>query len=110
MREVDIDDAVQDYAVRCVLATHPGGETATPKATSFLRFGASPRAAQAMVLAGKVRALLAGRTGVSVDDLRDVVLPALRHRCILNFEAEAEGVTVDDVLSNLVDTLPVTVD
>jgi MoxR-like ATPase len=108
IRQVSITNEVQDYAVRIVLATHPGGQLATPKVKSFLRFGASPRAAQTLVLGGKVRALLAGRTEVSTEDIRGVTLPALRHRCILNFEADAEAITCDDILTNLIDTLPTT--
>ena len=106
IREVSIDQQVQDYAVRIVLATHPEEQLATPQVQSFFRFGASPRAAQTLVLAGKVRSLLDGRTAVSYDDIRASVLPALRHRCMLNFEAEAEGVQCDDILQNLIDTLP----
>ena len=106
IREVAIDQQVQDYAVRIVLATHPEEQLATPQVQSFFRFGASPRAAQTLVLAGKVRALLDGRTSVSYDDIRASVLPALRHRCMLNFEAEAEGIQCDDILQNLIDTLP----
>jgi MoxR-like ATPase len=108
VKQVPISNEVQDYAVRLVLATHPDEEIATPNAKSFLRFGASPRAAQTLVLAGKVSALLAGRTEVISEDIRDMVLCALRHRCILNFEAEAEGVTSDDILTNLIETLPTT--
>ena len=108
VKQVAISSDVQDYAVRIVLATHPDEDLATPNVKSFLRFGASPRAAQTLVLAGKVKALLAGRTEVQQEDIRDVVLCALRHRCILNFEAEAEGVTCDDILTNLIDTLPTT--
>jgi MoxR-like ATPase len=106
VRQVVIAPHIQDYAVRLVLATHPGGDLATPMVNQFLRFGASPRAAQAMVLAGKVRALLDGRANVSVEDIRAVVLPAMRHRCLLNFEGEAEGKTTDEILSNIVETLP----
>jgi MoxR-like ATPase len=108
VRELDISDEVQDYAVRIVLATHPDEQLATPQVKSFLRFGASPRAAQTLVLAGKVHALLDGRTTVSADDIRKSVLPALRHRCILNFEAEAEAITCDAILKNLIETLPTT--
>ena len=68
--------------------------------------GASPRAAQTLVLAGKVNALREGRDSVDVSDIKRVVLPAMRHRCILNFEAEAEGMTTDQVLQNILDTLP----
>jgi len=106
VRDVEIPPSVQDYAVRIVMATHPGGELATPQVNTYLRFGASPRAAQTLVLAAKVKALLAGRESVVADDVRSAVLPAMRHRCLLNFEGEAEGITTDDVLRNLIDTLP----
>ncbi len=106
VRRVIIAPHVQDYAVRMVLSTHPGGEIAPPIVNKFLRFGASPRAAQALVLAGKVRALLDGRANVSVEDIRSTALAALRHRCLLNFEGEAEGKTTDEVIRNIVETLP----
>ncbi len=106
VRQVVIAPHIQDYAVRLVMATHPQGELATPMVNQFLRFGASPRAAQALVLAGKVRALLEGRANVSVEDVRTAVLPAMRHRCLLNFEGEAEGKTTDEILQNIVETLP----
>jgi MoxR-like ATPase len=106
VRRVVIAPHIQDYAVRLVLATHPGGDLAPPVVNQFLRFGASPRAAQTLVLAGKVRALLDGRGNVSIDDVRGVVLPAMRHRCLLNFEGEAEGKTTDEIIQNIVETLP----
>ncbi len=111
-RRVAIAPHVQDYAVRLVLATHPagplgGGEFATPLVNQYVRIGASPRAAQALVLAGKCRALLDGRAAVSIDDIKSVALAALRHRIILNFEGEAEGITTDKVAGNIVATLPV---
>ncbi len=106
VRKVVIAPHIQDYVVRLVMATHPEGELATPMVNQFLRFGASPRAAQAMVLAGKVRALLDGRANVSIDDVRTAVLPAMRHRCLLNFEGEAEGKSTDEILKNIVETLP----
>jgi len=115
VRQVAIAQHVQDYAVRLVLATHPSEEMgiattesfATPMVNQYVRLGSSPRAAQTLVLAGKVRALLDGRAAVSIDDLREVAAPALRHRIILNFEGEAEGVTTDGVVRNIVETLPV---
>jgi MoxR-like ATPase len=110
VRRVIIAPHVQDYAVRCVLATHPDGEYGSGLAKQFLRFGASPRAAQTLVLGGKVRALLDGRGHVSVEDLRAILAPALRHRILLNFEGQAEGITPDMVLNDVVDTLPVEVD
>jgi len=111
VRQVAIAPHVQDYAVRMVLATHPrgpfgGGEFATPMVNDYVRVGASPRAAQALVLAGKVRALLDNRPAVSIDDLKAVALPALRHRVLLNFEGEAEGLTADRIVENIAETLP----
>ncbi len=101
VREVLVAPPVQDYAIRLVLATHPGGEFATAETNRYLRFGASPRGAQALVLAGKVRALLEGRYNVSFDDIRRVYLPALRHRVLLNFEAQAENISTDTVLAQI---------
>ena len=106
IRRVAIAEHVRDYAVRMTLATHPGGEFATPMATKYIRVGASPRAAQALVLGAKCRALLDGRAAASVDDIQWVAMPALRHRIVLNFEAEAEGVTTDQIVENIVSTLP----
>ncbi|MEO0475057.1 MAG: MoxR family ATPase [Planctomycetota bacterium] len=107
IRQVIIAPHVQDYAIRAVLATHPGGEFAGNLASQFLRFGGSPRACQALVLGGKVKALLDGRAHVSVEDLKAVMLPALRHRVLLNFEGQAEGVTPDMVINDIIDKLPV---
>lgn len=107
LRRVPIATHVRDYAVRLVLGTHPGEAFATPMASKYVRLGASPRAAQALILAGKCRAILDGRFAVSIDDLRDIALPALRHRIIMNFESHAEGVTPDAVVRNLVETLPI---
>ena len=101
VREVLVSPPVQDYAIRLVLATHPQGEFATADANRYIRCGASPRAAQALVLSGKVRALLEGRYNVSFEDIRRVYLPALRHRVILNFEAQAENIPSDTVLSQI---------
>src|SRR5207244_2012791 len=103
VREVLIAPPVQDYAIRLVLATHPGGEFAAGDTNKYIRCGASPRAAQAMVLAAKVRALLEGRYNVSFEDVRRVYLPALRHRILLNFEAQAENVPPDQVLERVLD-------
>ena len=106
VRRVGVTASVQDYAVRMVLATHPDGKYATPQVNRYFRFGASPRAAQTIMLAAKVKALLAGRTSVAIEDIRLVALPALRHRCLLNFEAEAEGITTDEIVTGVIDTLP----
>jgi len=101
VREVLIAPPVQDYAIRLVLATHPQGEFAIAETNKYIRCGASPRGAQAIVLASKVRALLEGRYNVGFDDIRRVFLPALRHRILLNFEAQAENIPSDDVLAQV---------
>jgi MoxR-like ATPase len=101
VREVLVAPPVQDYAIRLVLATHPGGEFGAAETNKFIRVGASPRGAQALVLAGKVRALLDGRYNVSFEDVRSVYLPALRHRILLNFEAQAENIPSDQVLGQV---------
>jgi MoxR-like ATPase len=98
VREVILAKHVQDYIVRLTLATHPEGPFAPPIANQYLRWGASPRGAQTLALAAKVRALLEGRYNVSFEDVRRVYLPALRHRVIVNFEAQAEGIDTDHVL------------
>ena len=97
-RQVPVAAHVREYAARLVLATHPGSAGAVESARRFVRYGASPRGAQALILAGKVRALSQGRVNVAVEDLQALALPALRHRLILNFEGEAEGTDPDDVL------------
>jgi MoxR-like ATPase len=101
IREVLVAPPVQDYAIRLVLATHPQGEFATADTNRYIRCGASPRGAQSLVLAGKVRALLEGRYNVSFEDIRRVYLPALRHRILLNFEAQAENIPSDTVLAQI---------
>jgi MoxR-like ATPase len=101
VREVLVAPPVQDYAIRLVLATHPQGDYAAAETNRFIRCGGSPRAAQALVLAAKVRALLEGRYNVSFEDVRRVYLPALRHRILLNFEAQAENIPADAILTNI---------
>ncbi|MHB1423942.1 MAG: AAA family ATPase [Gemmataceae bacterium] len=101
VREVLIAPPVQDYAIRLVLATHPGGEFALGDSNKYIRCGASPRGGQALVLAAKVRALLEGRYNVGFEDIRRVYLPALRHRILLNFEAQAENIATDAVLMQI---------
>jgi MoxR-like ATPase len=101
VRKVPLARAIQDYAVRVVLATHPEHPEATAMSKQFLRYGASPRGLQAVILAAKIRALLEGRYAVSIDDIRRVAPPALRHRLILNFEGEAEGVRADAIISEI---------
>jgi MoxR-like ATPase len=106
VREVPVASHVKDYAVRLILATHPRTATAAPIASQYLRFGSSPRGAQTLILAAKVRALAQGRFNVSFDDIRWAVPHALRHRLIVNFEAEAEGITADHILDRVLAETP----
>jgi MoxR-like ATPase len=106
VREVPVASHVKDYAVHLVLATHPKTETAAPASSQYLRFGSSPRGAQCLILAGKVRALTQGRFNVSFEDLQVVAPAVLRHRLILNFEAEAEGVTTDQIIAQILKDVP----
>jgi MoxR-like ATPase len=103
VREVILAPHVQDYIARLTLATHPDGPFAVPITNQYLRWGSSPRGAQTLTLAAKVRALLSGRYNVSFEDVRRVFLPAMRHRVILNFEAEAEGINPDKVLLDILE-------
>jgi len=108
-RQVPIAAPLTDYVVRLTLATHPGNAGAAPEAVRrYVRYGVSPRGAQAIVLGAKIRALIEGRLNVAYEDIRAVALPALRHRLILNFEAEAGGVSADEVLGALLATVPET--
>ena len=97
---------VQDYAIRVIQATHPEGADAPEMCKRFVRFGASPRGAQSVLLAAKIRALFEGRFAASSDDVRAVTLPALRHRVLLNFEGEAEGMKTDQVLDAILKGIP----
>ncbi|MEX0792557.1 MAG: MoxR family ATPase [Pirellulaceae bacterium] len=106
IREVILAKHVQDYVVRLILATHPDGPLALPVTNQYLRWGSSPRGAQTLALTAKVRALLDGRYNVSFEDVRRVFLPALRHRVILNFEAQAEGLDTDHVLLEILEQVP----
>ncbi|HEX5501625.1 MAG TPA: AAA family ATPase, partial [Thermomicrobiales bacterium] len=90
-----------DYVVRLTLATHPDSATAPPAVRKYVRYGASPRGAQAIVLAAKIRALLEGRLNVAFDDVRALAAPALRHRVVLNFEGEADGLTTDEIVAEI---------
>jgi MoxR-like ATPase len=106
VREVILAAHVQDYVVRLVLATHPQGQFAPAITNQYVRWGASPRGAQTIALASKVRALLDGRYNVSFEDVHRTYLPAMRHRIILNFEAQAEGIEADTVLLKLLEDVP----
>ncbi|WP_437323898.1 MoxR family ATPase [Sorangium sp. So ce327] len=106
VREVPVAKHVQDYAVRLLQATHPAEGGSLDEVKRFVKFGGSPRGAQALLLAAKIRALFEGRFAASVDDVRACALPALRHRVLLNFEGEAEGVKTDEVLQAILKHLP----
>ena len=103
VRDVPIARPVQSYAIRLVLASHPNSPHATAMVNKYVRYGASPRAAQALVVGGKIRALLHDRLHVSAEDVRALALPALRHRILLNFEGEAEQVDTDRIVADIIE-------
>ena len=105
VREVPVADNVFRYAASLVRATRPGDGSATEDVKRWVRWGAGPRAGQALILGAKARALLAGRFHVTPDDVRRVAAPVLRHRVLVNFHAEAEGVTTDHVVERLLTTI-----
>jgi MoxR-like ATPase len=104
-RTVPIASHVLAYAARLITATHPEDKDALPITRQYVRYGASPRGMQALIMAGKIMALLDGRFNVAFADLKLAALPALRHRIILNFEAQAEGVAPDDIIKQVVESL-----
>ena len=104
-RSVPIASHVLGYAARLVSATHPEDKDAPAVTRQYVRYGASPRGMQALILAGKIMALLDGRFNVAFADLKLAALPALRHRVLLNFEAQAEGVAADDIIRQIVETI-----
>ena len=106
VRQVPVADHVQDLTVRVLQATHPDGPDAPALVKQYVRFGASPRGAQAVLLAAKIRALFDGRFAASGDYVRAMALPALRHRVLLNFEGEAEGIRSDQVIEQITKSLP----
>ena len=108
-REVPIARPVQEYAIRLTLATHPESDQSHEMARRYVRFGASPRGTQALILGAKVHALINDRVHVAAADVRAVALPALRHRLLLNFEAEADRVDADAILSRILEQLPLPV-
>ncbi|MGZ8433385.1 MAG: AAA family ATPase [Candidatus Binatia bacterium] len=104
VREVPLADVVKDYAVRLIMSTHAqqeknGGESLTQR---YIMYGSSPRGLQSVILAAKARALFAGRPNVSFEDIRAMLLPSLRHRLILNLEADADGVSSEKILAELI--------
>jgi MoxR-like ATPase len=106
VRRVPAARHVQDYAIRVLQATHPDGPDAPSLTKQYVRYGSSPRGAQALLLAAKIRALFEGRFAASVDDVRATAHAALRHRVLLNFEGEAEGVKTDQVIDAILAAIP----
>ena len=106
VRDVPLPQPVKEYVSRLILSTRPDREGAPDMVRRFVRYGSSPRGAQALVLGGKVSALMDGRFNVSFDDVRAVAFPALRHRLILSFEGEAEGIDPDQILEDLLNRVP----
>ncbi len=104
-RGVPIARPVQGYAIRLALGTHPQSPHATPMIKKYVRYGASPRAAQALVLGAKIHALTKGNAFVGADDIRAVALPVLRHRLLMNFEGEADEVNTDTLVNELLKDL-----
>ena len=107
VREVPVAHHVQDYVVRLLQATHPEATT-FDAVKRFIKFGSSPRGAQAIILGSKIRALMEGRFAPGIEDVKHVALPALRHRVLLNFEGEAEGIKTDEVIRAITKSLPET--
>ncbi len=105
-RRIVVAPHVQDYVVRLILATHPGSAHASEAISKYIHLGVSPRGAQALISAAKIKALIDGRYAVSFRDLHDIAFAALRHRIALSFEAESDGVTGDDVIQRLIDFVP----
>ena len=108
-REVPVASHVQDYALRIAMATHPTSEFAPEPTKRYIRYGASPRGAQALILAAKIRALLEGRYNVAYEDVRCVAAACLRHRVLLNFEGQAEGIEPDTIVSGIIEHLQSTI-
>ena len=108
VRDVPLAEVVKDYAVRIVLSTHPQKQqgNGAAMAQKFVLYGSSPRGLQSLILAAKARALFAGRPNVSFDDIRAMLLPSLRHRLILNLEADAEGIGAEKILQEIVGQIP----
>jgi len=105
VRSVPISTAVKEYAVRIVLATHPESKYATEKVKKYVKYGSSPRGAQALILGAKALSLFENRANVSFKDIKKVAIPSLRHRIILSFEGEAEGITPDEIIQNILEEI-----
>lgn len=107
--QIPVADHVTEYAARLVLATHPDGVESIDEVGTYVSYGASPRGMQALIRGARIHCALDGRTAVSMDDIKRVALPALRHRVILNFQGEAESRDVDSLVANVIESIPATV-
>jgi MoxR-like ATPase len=107
VKQVVVASHVMNYAVRLTMSSHPGSPYATDLSNRYLRFGSSPRGAQTLILASKVHALIDGRLHVSYEDVRKSLRPALRHRLLVNFEAEAEGISSEKIIDEMLEKIPV---
>jgi MoxR-like ATPase len=105
-RKVPIPTHVSDYVAQLIIATHPDSEDATEMVRRFVRYGSSPRGGQALIIGAKIHALLNERYNVSFDDLKAIAPAALRHRLLLNFEGQAEGINTDDIIADLLEKVP----
>jgi MoxR-like ATPase len=101
-RAVPIATHVKEYAVRLLLATHPDQEDSPEKIRQYVRYGGSPRGLQALIMTAKVRALLEGRYNVSLEDIKAVAFPALRHRIVLNFDGLADNITTEQLIEAII--------
>ena len=106
LEKVVVADPIRDFAVRLVLSTHPGTDFATDEVRRFVKWGASPRAAQSLIRAARVRALSEGRAHVAFEDIRHFAVPVLQHRVLLNYDGQAENVVVPDLVERCVAQLP----
>jgi MoxR-like ATPase len=106
LEKVVVADPIRDYACRIVLATHPDIDSPPEQVARYVRWGASPRASQALVMAGRVRALAAGRAHVSFGDIRSFADEVLQHRILLNYDGQAENIRVTDLIAQILDEIP----
>jgi MoxR-like ATPase len=105
-RHIPVPSHVSEFVARLIVATHPDHPSAPPLVKKYLRYGASPRGGQALMLGAKITALFSGRLNVAFEDVAAVAPAALRHRLLLNFEAQAEGITTDDIIKELLEKVP----
>lgn len=104
LKEVPISKAVEEYALKVILSTHPDYENSPEISKKYIRYGASPRAAQAIISTSRVRAIMEGRFNVSFEDIKYVAYPALRHRFFMNFDAVADGITAENIISEILES------